>query len=105
MYTYGYPSQVFSTSFMEVKEYARALLEWIRSEVLCGRHGSDSPRRSILFVCHNLGGIVCKQVREIYLPYLGNCLIDFYSGNRRLAVDCISLRCFTCSFNKGVYGL
>ena len=29
VYTYGYPSQVFSTSFMEGKEYARALLEWI----------------------------------------------------------------------------
>ncbi len=35
VYTYGYPSQVlFSKSLMEVREYARSLLDWIRSEVL-----------------------------------------------------------------------
>lgn len=61
VYTYGYPSKVFSDSFAGVHESARLLLAHIRDI-------QDDPaigQRPIIFVCHSLGGIVCKQALVI----------------------------------------
>ncbi|KAK0611365.1 Alpha/Beta hydrolase protein [Immersiella caudata] len=58
VFTFGYPSQVvFSTSFAQVQEYARQLLSSLRDV----QEHSDKRPRSIIFICHSLGGIVCKQ--------------------------------------------
>ncbi|OIW34693.1 hypothetical protein CONLIGDRAFT_658495 [Coniochaeta ligniaria NRRL 30616] len=58
VYTYGYPSQVaFSTSFAEVQEYSRRLLSSIRDV----QEDRDQGIRPLIFICHSLGGIVCKQ--------------------------------------------
>ena len=74
VYTYGYPTKVFfNTSISGVQEYSRGLLSAVRnihkdvsapafpsfSTELTYKHG-----RSIIFVCHSLGGIVCKQVSK-----------------------------------------
>ncbi|KAJ3568871.1 hypothetical protein NPX13_g6271 [Xylaria arbuscula] len=58
VYTYGYPSEVaFSSSLASVKDVSRGLLSAVRD--LHEDTGKD--RRSIIFLCHSLGGIVCKQ--------------------------------------------
>ncbi|KAK3311985.1 hypothetical protein B0H66DRAFT_506297 [Apodospora peruviana] len=62
VYTYGYPSQVVSRSTMDVKGYARLLLGRIQHDVLSD---DRTDTRRIIFVCHSLGGIVCKQVLVI----------------------------------------
>ncbi|KAI0188050.1 hypothetical protein EV127DRAFT_435338 [Xylaria flabelliformis] len=58
VYTYGYPSQVaFSSSFATVQEFSRGLLSSVRDI----HEDTGQEHRSIIFVCHSLGGIVCKQ--------------------------------------------
>ncbi|KAI1176886.1 hypothetical protein F4777DRAFT_587643 [Nemania sp. FL0916] len=56
VYTYGYPSQTaFSSSLASVKDFSRGLL--------------GSNHRSIIFLCHSLGGIVCKQALALAYQY------------------------------------
>ncbi|KAH7175932.1 Alpha/Beta hydrolase protein [Dactylonectria macrodidyma] len=58
VYTYGYPSKLFcKVSHACVEDFGRGLLASVRD------HLEDSPTgtRRIIFVCHSLGGIVCKQ--------------------------------------------
>ncbi|KAH6951968.1 hypothetical protein DER45DRAFT_491815 [Fusarium avenaceum] len=57
IYTYGYPSKVFSQSVARVQEFARDLLVSLRDTVENPAHG----KRPIIFICHSLGGIVFKQ--------------------------------------------
>ncbi|KAK2005460.1 ankyrin [Colletotrichum eremochloae] len=55
VFTYGYPSQlVFNSSFARVQEYARVLLSSLRNV-------QEDDARPVIFLCHSLGGIVCKQ--------------------------------------------
>lgn len=75
VYTFGYPSKVEDVNMHAgVQDYARKLISVMRS------HIEESPvvsshmlpryirllhchkNRPIIFVCHSLGGIVCKQV-------------------------------------------
>ncbi|KAK6075641.1 ankyrin repeat protein [Seiridium cupressi] len=58
VYTYGYPSRVFANSYASVRDYARNLISCVRDI-----HESNDKvhQRSIVFICHSLGGIVCKQ--------------------------------------------
>ncbi|KAI0814366.1 hypothetical protein GGR55DRAFT_631560 [Xylaria sp. FL0064] len=58
VYTYGYPSKAaFSSSLASVPEFSRGLLSSARDL----HEDATKERRSIVFVCHSLGGIVCKQ--------------------------------------------
>jgi hypothetical protein len=52
---------VFSTSFAQVQEYARQLLGSLRDV----QEESEERPRPIIFICHSLGGIVCKQALVI----------------------------------------
>ncbi|KAH6849841.1 hypothetical protein B0I37DRAFT_370018 [Chaetomium sp. MPI-CAGE-AT-0009] len=61
VFTYGYPSQVFSRSIADVKGYARRLL----GEIIDIQHGPPQETRAMIFLCHSLGGIVCKQALVI----------------------------------------
>jgi hypothetical protein len=55
VFTYGYPSELFwSNSVATLRDYARNLLMSLRAV-------SEGKQRPIIFVCHSLGGIVCKQ--------------------------------------------
>ncbi|KAK7408618.1 hypothetical protein QQX98_009220 [Neonectria punicea] len=58
VYTFGYASKVRSNpSLASLPDFARALLDAIRNI-------RDQPKetfRSTIFVCHSLGGLVCKQ--------------------------------------------
>ncbi|ETS79976.1 hypothetical protein PFICI_07505 [Pestalotiopsis fici W106-1] len=58
VYTYGYPSQIFTTSYAGVRDYARHLLSCVRDLHELDHNEEPVP---IIFVCHSLGGIVCKQ--------------------------------------------
>ncbi|PTB38647.1 hypothetical protein M441DRAFT_145727 [Trichoderma asperellum CBS 433.97] len=60
VYTYGYPSKIFSQSSARVEEYARDLLISLRDN-----REDSTGKRSIIFVCHSLGGIVFKQALVI----------------------------------------
>ncbi|PNP78173.1 hypothetical protein FNYG_08490 [Fusarium nygamai] len=57
VYTYGYPSKIFSQSSERVQEYALNLLISLRDI----REDSENAKRSVIFICHSLGGIVFKQ--------------------------------------------
>ncbi|KAK2778956.1 ankyrin repeat protein [Colletotrichum kahawae] len=58
VYTYGYPSQiVFNASYASIQEYSRGLLTTLKHTC----HKPNLGQRSIIFVCHSLGGLVCKQ--------------------------------------------
>ncbi|KAM0260900.1 hypothetical protein ACHAQJ_002519 [Trichoderma viride] len=61
VYTYGYPSKIFAQSSARVEEYARDLLISLRDS----REDSTIGKRSVIFVCHSLGGIVFKQALVI----------------------------------------
>ncbi|PVH93685.1 hypothetical protein DM02DRAFT_661734 [Periconia macrospinosa] len=55
IFTYGYPSEVFcSNSAAKLRDYSRNLLISLNSI-------SEKQQRPLIFVCHSLGGIVCKQ--------------------------------------------
>ncbi|KAB5551245.1 hypothetical protein GE09DRAFT_1204258 [Coniochaeta sp. 2T2.1] len=57
VYTYGYPAQfAFSESVAMVRNYAHKLLGLVKSI-----QDNTQGKRSIIFVCHSLGGIVFKQ--------------------------------------------
>ncbi|KAH7091508.1 hypothetical protein FB567DRAFT_490488 [Paraphoma chrysanthemicola] len=56
VFTYGYPSELFwSSSVATLRDYSRNLLTAIAAV-------SEGKQRPIIFVCHSLGGLVCKQV-------------------------------------------
>ncbi|CAO2658177.1 Nn.00g074370.m01.CDS01 [Neocucurbitaria sp. VM-36] len=56
VFTYGYPSQLFfSRSVASLRDYSQRLLSSL-IDVCIG-----DAQRPIIFVCHSLGGIVCKQ--------------------------------------------
>ncbi|KAI1489344.1 hypothetical protein F5X96DRAFT_670791 [Biscogniauxia mediterranea] len=58
VYTYGYPSKVFcNSSLSRVQEYSKGLLSSVRDLY----DDPDTGARPIIFICHSLGGIVCKQ--------------------------------------------
>ncbi|KAM0215059.1 hypothetical protein ACHAQD_008567 [Fusarium lateritium] len=61
IYTYGYPSKVFSQSVARVQEFARDLLVSLRDT----RENSTNSKRPLIFICHSLGGIVFKQALVI----------------------------------------
>ena len=56
IFSYGYNSVVaFTRSISDITDFANALLvalKAIRRKI---------PRRPLIFICHSLGGIVCKQ--------------------------------------------
>ncbi|KAH9877542.1 hypothetical protein IAQ61_002909 [Plenodomus lingam] len=55
VFTYGYPSELlWSSSVATLRHYSGNLLNSLRAI-------SEGPQRPIIFVCHSLGGIVCKQ--------------------------------------------
>ncbi|KAF4336802.1 hypothetical protein FBEOM_9336 [Fusarium beomiforme] len=57
VYTYGYPSKIFSQSSERVQEYALNLLISVRDIYEDTEHG----KRSVIFIYHSLGGVVFKQ--------------------------------------------
>jgi hypothetical protein len=58
VFTYGYPSELcWSNSVATLRDYSRNLLSSLNAV-------SEAKQRPIIFVCHSLGGIVCKQVRN-----------------------------------------
>lgn len=56
--TFGYNSKVaFSPSTADIKDFALDLLTRLRNK----RWSADEMNNPIFFICHSLGGIVCKQ--------------------------------------------
>ncbi len=56
--TFGYDSAVFSShSTSSIADFALDLLERIR----LNRQSEAESRRDIIFICHSLGGVVCKK--------------------------------------------
>lgn len=73
VFTYGYPSELFfSNSVATLRDYSRQLLVYLKN-VPGGRE------RPIIFICHSLGGIVCKQVSSLMI--LGPCNSDLSRGS------------------------
>ncbi|OBT99536.1 hypothetical protein VE01_02798 [Pseudogymnoascus verrucosus] len=72
IYTFGYDSSIFSQSKAGIRDYALKLL----SELSLVRQSETDQRRRIRFICHSLGGIVCKNAlvlsheNSIYLNIL-----------------------------------
>ena len=68
IFTYGYDSIVaFSKSAAELDDFARELLHQIQSQ----RNSARERACSMIFICHSLGGILFKQVRNnsLWIPY------------------------------------
>ncbi|OBT63788.1 hypothetical protein VE03_06953 [Pseudogymnoascus sp. 23342-1-I1] len=61
IFTFGYDSLIFSQSNADIGDYARKLL----SELNSVRQSEERQRRRIVFICHSLGGIVCKKALVI----------------------------------------
>lgn len=57
VYTFGYDSDIFSRSNADIGDFARRLLSQLNLE----RQSEADKRRGIVFICHSLGGIVCKK--------------------------------------------
>ncbi|KAK7997595.1 hypothetical protein PG989_005635 [Apiospora arundinis] len=66
IFTYGYPSQVaFNSSYATVRDYARRLLSSVQSMQAQSKEVGHRALRPVIFICHSLGGIVCKQALVI----------------------------------------
>ncbi|KAH6714466.1 Alpha/Beta hydrolase protein, partial [Leptodontidium sp. MPI-SDFR-AT-0119] len=57
VYTYSYNSKVWSSSRGDVRDWAKTLLVCLSSQRKTEKHRG----RGIVFICHSLGGIVCKR--------------------------------------------
>lgn len=73
VFTYGYPSELFcSNSAATLRDYSRNLLISLTAV-------SGGTERPIIFICHSLGGIVCKQVSNLII--LSRCDSDLSPGS------------------------
>ncbi|KAI9660254.1 MAG: hypothetical protein M1831_003562 [Alyxoria varia] len=62
IFTYGYDSRpFFSQSTGDISAYGRALLE----ELSLARESGVHASRRIVFICHSMGGLVCKKALVI----------------------------------------
>ena len=72
--SFGYNSSIFGRSYSVIRTYAEQLLNElhemrrdVRKPHLCGyqwnwQHQTNTTGIPIIFICHSLGGIVCKKV-------------------------------------------
>ncbi|PSS20674.1 hypothetical protein M430DRAFT_41958 [Amorphotheca resinae ATCC 22711] len=72
IYTFSYDSRIFSRSASGINEFAQSLL----SELEKKRRTAADRQRGIIFICHSLGGIVCKKALVVARqdPRYGNIL-------------------------------
>ncbi|KAF2738595.1 hypothetical protein EJ04DRAFT_541275 [Polyplosphaeria fusca] len=62
IFTYAYPAEVlFSKSVGDILDYSRNLLNDIWDKMFETLQAKVTLPRPIIFVCHSLGGLVCKQ--------------------------------------------
>lgn len=84
--TFGYDSKIFSKSVSEIPNFAAKLLGELRTHRASNAEQVNHlfffqeileqvtdrfsiKRRPIIFICHSLGGIVCKQVTVLLYAY------------------------------------